>query len=109
MRYIDIFAITKTKPKLKEPYEIEKGSAIVPKWTLSGLNHRSHLRKCSYSGRGKYHTNFDKFYFHRWFQEGGQLEQNGDIDVGAILETEEGNIIKVWDIEKIKFEVEELQ
>jgi hypothetical protein len=54
------------------------------------------LRACSLQGK--------RYYFHRWFEEGGQLDDGGTIDIGAILEDEEGNIIKAWSITEITFE-----
>lgn len=54
------------------------------------------LRKCEYK-EGKY-------YFHTWFQEGGQLNDNGTIDIGCVLENCcNGKIIKVYDIQNIQF------
>ena len=55
------------------------------------------LRVCTYRG--------EKHYFHRWFDEGGQLDNGGTIDIGAILEDEEGNIQKTFAIADIKFDV----
>jgi hypothetical protein len=58
------------------------------------------LRECVYSGKQTNNIPVN-MRFHRWFQEGGG---EGDaIDVGAILETESGHIIKVWDIQNIQF------
>lgn len=64
------------------------------------------LRTCTFEGK--------KHYFHMWFQEGGFDSRNstvmdGSIDIGAILEDENGNIQKVWKISEIKFDVEEKQ
>ena len=56
------------------------------------------LRACTFRGK--------RYFFHRWFQEGGQLDDGGCIDIGAVLEDEQGNIQKVFAISEIKFEVE---
>lgn len=54
------------------------------------------LRKCNYKE--------EQFYFHTWFQEGGQLDDGGTIDIGAVLENCcNGKVIKAFDIDKIQF------
>ena len=50
------------------------------------------LRKCMYQGK--------VYYFHLWFQEGNM--ENG-IDVGAVLEDENGKTSKVWEVSDIEF------
>jgi len=51
------------------------------------------LRQCMYQG--------NKYEFHRWFQEGSSSEDG--VDLGALLEDENGNIIKVWRVTDIQF------
>ena len=104
MKLGEILARATAKPDL-DLNPLEKNAVIIPNYHIR-FNPRSHLRKCTYSGIKKNNSGFDKYYFHRWYQAGGDLQENGTVDVGAILEAEEGNIIAVWDIEEIKFEVE---
>jgi len=58
---------------------------------------RKDLRPCLLNG--------ERHYFHRWFDEGGQLDDGGTMDIGAILEDSEGNVKKVFNITDIKFDV----
>lgn len=61
------------------------------------------LRPCTYKG--------ENHYFHMWFHEGsfdvsGGFQEGG-IDVGAVLEKETGEVVKVLDITEIKFRRED--
>lgn len=57
------------------------------------------LRMCTFRNK--------QYLFHQWFQEGGDLNNGGSIDVGAILEDFEGHIEKVWHINEIVFRQED--
>lgn len=59
------------------------------------------LRKCVYAGKMNNNVPTDML-FHRWIEE-GNVGANDGLDTGAILESESGHIIRVWDIECIQF------
>lgn len=69
------------------------------------------LRKCKFTvsertpreGGGYYHKDVEhEGYFHQWFHEGA-FEDGEGIDVGALCEDLNGNMYKVWKIDKMQF------
>lgn len=66
---------------------------------MAGLyTRRSSLRHCTYKDKS--------YYFHTWIQESEPDTGGTLMYVGAILEDEDGNISKVFDITEIKFNLE---